>query len=215
MNRYLRLVLLLIGLGSFAGMVVLFFLPTRWEVSRRLEVAASPDEVYPYLADLQRWREWSPWQEAHYPGLVYRYSGPASGPGAEVSWDSEATGDGRIRITEATPHERVRFEMAFQKGRIRAQDTLRLRALSGGRTEVSWEDRGDLGRTLLGRLSVPAIERSMGRDLERGLAGLARAVAPPDGLAPDRVAPDGAAPAAAPTAAPARSAPAALPSPPG
>jgi hypothetical protein len=187
-NRYLRLALLLIGVGSFAGMVVLFFLPTRWEVTRRVEVAASPERIYPYLADLRRWREWSPWQEADYAGLVYRYSGPASGPGAEVTWDSEATGDGRLRITEATPHERVRFEMAFQKGRIRAEDTLRLSALPGGRTEVRWEDRGDLGRTLLGRLSVPAIERSMGRDLERGLANLARAVAPP-GAAPPATSP--------------------------
>jgi hypothetical protein len=121
-----------------------------------------------------------------------------------MSWESEATGDGRLRIVEARPLERVRFEMRFQKGRIRAEDTLRLRALPGGRTEVRWEDRGDLGRTLLGRLSVPAIERSMGRDLERGLASLARAVAPPGETQP----------AAAPTPAPERAAPAALRSPP-
>jgi hypothetical protein len=176
MSRYLRVALLLIGLGSLAGMVVLFFVPTTWEVRRQRTIAAPPEAIYPWLADLKRWREWSPWQESDYPGLVYRYSGPASGPGAEVSWDSDATGDGHLRITEARPHERVRFEMRFQKGRIRATDTLALRPLPGGRTEVAWEDRGDLGRTLLGRLSLPAIERSMGRDLERGLANLSRAV---------------------------------------
>src|SRR5688500_2145092 len=166
-------------------MVVLFFLPTRWEVSRRVEIDAPPERIYPWIADLQRWRSWSPWQESDYPGLVYRYSGPASGPGAEVSWDSDATGDGHLRIIEARPHERVRFEMRFQKGRIRATDTLALRPLPGGRTEVVWEDGGDLGRTLLGRLSLPAIERSMGRDLERGLASLSRA-ATGSGTAPAR-----------------------------
>ena len=185
MSRYLRVALLFIGLGSLAGMVVLFFLPTRWEVSRRVEIDAPPERIYPWIADLQRWRAWSPWQESDYPGLVYRYSGPASGPGAEVSWDSDATGDGHLRITEARPHERVRFEMRFQKGRIRATDTLALRPLPGGRTEIVWEDGGDLGRTLLGRLSLPAIERSMGRDLERGLASLSRAVTG-SGTAPAR-----------------------------
>jgi hypothetical protein len=38
---------------------------------------------------------------------------------------------------------------------------------------VTWSDRGTLGRTLLGRMSLPVIEQSMGRDLERGLAALA------------------------------------------
>ena len=175
MNRTLRVVLLLIGLGSLAGMVVLFFLPTRWEVRRERAIAAPPEAVYPLLADLRRWREWSPWQESDYPGLVYSYSGPPRGAGAAMSWDSDATGDGVIRLIEAVPHERVRFEMRFQKGRIRAEDTLALRPLPGGGTAVVWTDRGDLGRTLLGRLSLPAIERSMGRDLERGLAGLERA----------------------------------------
>jgi hypothetical protein len=63
--------------------------------------------------------------------------------------------------------------MAFQGGRIRATDALRLDALPGGRTLVTWNDEGTLGRTLLGRLSLPVIETSMGRDLERGLAALA------------------------------------------
>jgi hypothetical protein len=197
--RYLRLVLLFLGLGALAGMVVLFLLPTRWEVTRQLEVGARPHEVYPHLVDLRRWNEWSPWQEGDYPGLVFHYSGPASGEGAEMSWDSPATGDGRLRIVEARPAELVRVEMAFQKGRIRAIETLRLSPLPGGRTAVRWEDRGDLGRTLLGRLSVPAIERSMARDLERGLANLAHVVAPGD-RAP---AGSGAAPAGAPPTSPA------------
>ena len=175
LRRHLR-VLLFLGLGSFAGMAVLFFLPTTWEVRRQRAIAGPPEAVYPWLADLRRWRQWSPWQESDYPGLVYRYAGSASGEGAEVSWDSDATGDGHLRIIEARPNERVRFEMRFQRGRIRAEDTLELRPLPGGGTEVTWVDRGDLGRTLLGRLSLPAIERSMGRDLERGLDGLARVV---------------------------------------
>lgn len=177
MSRYLRLVWLLFGVGALAGMVLLFLLPTDWVVTRQRDVAAPPHQVWPHLVELRRWDAWSPWREKDYPGLTFVYSGPASGPGAELTWDSKATGDGVLRIVAAEPPSLLRFEMAFQKGRIKATDTIRLRALPGDRTQVSWEDRGDLGRTLFGRLSLRMVEESMGRDLERGLAGLAEVVA--------------------------------------
>ena len=68
----------------------------------------------PQLDDLRAWRAWSPWREDAYPGLVFRYAGPPRGAGAEVSWDSKATGDGRLRIVESVPPRRLAFTMAFQ-----------------------------------------------------------------------------------------------------
>jgi hypothetical protein len=197
LNR-LRIVWLLLGASALAGMVLLFVLPTRWEVSRSAEIAAPPEAIWPHLVELKRWSGWSPWQESAYPGLVFRYTGPASGPGAEVSWDSKATGDGVLRIVEAESPGLLRFEMAFQKGRIKAIDTIRLEPLGEGRTTVTWEDRGDLGRTLFGRLSLRMVKESMGRDLERGLAGLAK-LATADPPAPSSPpAPDDATPSAQP-----------------
>jgi hypothetical protein len=171
-SRGLRLVWLLLGLGAFFFLGVLFVLPTSWEVVRAREVSAPPERIFAELDDLRAWRAWSPWREDAYPGLVFQYAGPPRGAGAEVSWDSTATGDGRLRIVESTPPSRLGFTMAFQHGRIRARDTLSLAPLPGGRTRVTWSDRGTLGRTLLGRLSLPVVEQSMGRDLERGLAAL-------------------------------------------
>jgi uncharacterized protein YndB with AHSA1/START domain len=172
-NRYLRLVWLCLGLGAFVFLAVLFVLPSRWEVVRRREVAAPPERVFAQLEDLHAWNAWSPWREDAYPGLVFKYAGPPRGAGAEVSWDSKATGDGALRIVESESPRRLAFTMTFQRGRIRARDTLVLEPLAGGRTRVTWTDRGTLGRTLLGRLSLPVVEQSMGRDLERGLAALA------------------------------------------
>ena len=172
MNRHLRLVWLLLGLSAFVFLGVLFVLPSKWEVVRQREVAAPPARVFAQLDDLRAWRAWSPWREDAYPGLVFRYAGPPRGAGAEVSWDSKATGDGRLRIVESVPPRRLAFTMTFQRGRIRARDTLSLEPSPGG-TRVTWTDRGTLGRTLLGRLSLPVIEQSMGRDLERGLQALA------------------------------------------
>ena len=176
MTQHLRLIWLGLGVVSLVMLVGLFLLPTHWSVERQVEIAAPPERVFAELDDLRAWRRWSPWQESAYPGLVFKYAGPPRGAGAEVSWNSEATGDGRLRIEVSTPPRELVFSMAFQQGRINARDTLRLAPLPDGRTRVTWSDEGSLGRTLLGRLSLPVIERSMGRDLERGLAQLAAVV---------------------------------------
>lgn len=172
MSRGLRIVWLLLGLASLMAVFALFFLPTEWEVRREIVVDAPPEAIYPHLVDLARWGEWSPWQEEDYPDLEYRYSDPPVGVGAEQTWDSEATGDGAIRIVEAEAPRRVAFEMRFQSGTITARDEIRLEPTGDGATRIVWTDRGSVGRTLLGRLSVPVIEESMGRDLEAGLQGL-------------------------------------------
>src|SRR4051794_38587782 len=98
MSRYLRIALFLTGIGSCVMLVVLFLLPTRWDASREREIAAPPERIWPYLAELRAWNAWSPWKESAYPGLVFHYSGPSGGPGAQVAWDSEATSDGVLRI---------------------------------------------------------------------------------------------------------------------
>ena len=203
MSRPLRLIWLFLGAGSLALLVGLFLVTPKWEVVRQRDIAAPAEQIFPLLEDLQAWRRWSPWQETDYAGLTYTYAGPSRGPGAELSWDSEATGDGRLRITGSKPPRSLAFEMAFQKGKVVARDTLELLPLPTGGTRVVWTDRGTLGRTLLGRLSLPVIERSMGRDLERGLERLAAAVEAPARTAvaeapPVEPPPERAVPAAAP-----------------
>lgn len=176
MPRYLRVVWLLLGLGSMVALVLLFLLPAEWEVERETVIQAPAEAVWDHLVDLRRWEEWSPWQEGDYEGLAFEYSEVTRGTGSELRWSSEATGDGRLGITAAEPPRRLELVMEMQEGTIVTRETLTLRPLSGGRTRVLWRDRGSLGHTLLGRLSLPVIEESMGRDLSRGLEELKRVV---------------------------------------
>lgn len=172
MPRYLRIVWLAMGLLSMVALVALFLLPATWSVQKEVTVAASPAEIWPWLEDLQRWQQWSPWRETDYEGLTFTYSEDTAGVGASVRWESEATGDGVLTITAVDPPRRLGFTMAMQEGQIVARETLTLEPLPDGRTRIVWRDQGELGHTLLGRLSLPVIEESMGRDLGRGLAAL-------------------------------------------
>jgi len=172
MSSWLRIVWIALGLFSFATVAALFLLPADWSVERTIIVEAPPEAIFPLIDNLQRWTEWSPWQADDYEGLAFEYSGPPAGEGAEQRWDSEITGDGMLRIVESVPPRRVVFEMRFQGGKITALDTIALSPVEGGATRVVWTDHGTIGSTLLGRLSVPVVEESMGRDLENGLARL-------------------------------------------
>ena len=80
----LRVVWLLLGVSALGGMVLLFVLPTRWEVSRERIVAAPPEAVWPHLVELRRWNAWSPWQEKDYPGLEFHYAGPPAGAASRI-----------------------------------------------------------------------------------------------------------------------------------
>ncbi|MDX1630364.1 MAG: SRPBCC family protein [Thermoanaerobaculia bacterium] len=176
MPRYLRVVWLLLGLGSLVALVLLLLLPADWEVERETVIHAPPEAIWDYLVDLRRWESWSPWREGDYEGLRFEYTQDSRGTGAELRWSSEATGDGRLRITETEPPRRLELLMEMQEGTIVTREILVLQPLTGGRTRVQWHDRGTLGHTLLGRLSLPVIEESMGRDLSRGLQDLREVV---------------------------------------
>ncbi len=188
MPRYLRWIWLAMALFSVAGILAVWSMPKDWRVERSIEVAVPPDVVFELLVDLERWPLWSPWQESDYEGLEFVYEGPKRGVGAAYHWDSETTGDGRVEIVEASAPERLVFTLAFQSGKIRTRETLTLEPASASgavATRVRWVDEGEMLQTLLGRLSIPVIEESMGRDLDTGLQRLQAAASSATEAAPD------------------------------
>lgn len=162
---------------SIGGILAVLNLPRDWQIERRATIQASPEVVFGLLVDLDRWPEWSPWRESDYEDLEFVYEGPRQGVGAAYTWDSETTGDGRLEIVEVDAPERLVFTMAMQSGKVQTTETLTLASTPSGGVEVTWVDRGELLQTLLGRLSIPVIQESMGRDLDTGLQRLGEAVA--------------------------------------
>ncbi len=55
--------------------------PDSFRVQRTASMNAPPEKIFPYLNELERWREWSPY-EARDPNMKRAYAGPKSGKGA-------------------------------------------------------------------------------------------------------------------------------------
>lgn len=141
-------------------------------VARTAAIDASPAEAYPHVIDFRRWDAWSPWEELD-PDREKSYFGSESGVGSSHAWSgNRKVGHGRMEITAVEENARVELVIDFLAP-IRATATAAfVLEPSDGRTDVTWSMTGR--RTLLMRVTgiSRAIEAAIGRDFERGLAGL-------------------------------------------
>ena len=172
MLRYLfRLVLtfaLIVALLALVG----FVLPRSYRVVRGVEVAASPETVYPLVGDLARWKEWSPWAVRD-PGMATTFSVATAGAGAWTEWRSESQGGGRAEIVEAQPPERMRYRMSFTGVAVPTEGCFELVGTGGGRgTHITWTSEARLGWNPLNRWLGLLLRRSEGEGMERGLEAL-------------------------------------------
>ena len=70
--------------------------------------------VFPYLNNVHRFGDWSPWASRD-PELTVSYSGPDQGKGAKVEWTSSkaSVGTGSMEITESNPNRHIDLAVDF------------------------------------------------------------------------------------------------------
>lgn len=156
------IVLVLLGVG--------LVLPSKWHVDRSASVNASPEAIYPWVADLKKWPEWSPWNAAMDPTMKTTYEGAEMGVGAVSKWTGEKAGTGSLKITSADPRTGITYDLEFDnsyqmKGAMKFEP-------AGAATKVAWTDDGDMGMNIPGRYMALMMNSMVGKDFEKGLAGL-------------------------------------------
>ena len=154
-----------IGVLLVAFMAVGFWLPGTWSAEASIEIPTAPDSVYPVLADLARWDEWTPWGD-----VESILSDPSKGPGAQRSWDDDLYGAGSVIITDGRPPEFVRYRVRIGE-RAEIVGELELRASSSG-SVVTWREEGDFGRNPLMGYVARTMSDSQGSQLSESLGKL-------------------------------------------
>jgi len=148
-----------------------------YSVSRSIVIAAPTERILPHLVSFPEWRAWSPW-EGYDAELRRDYRGAESGVGAEYQWaGNKQAGEGIMTITAASPTE-VGVRVQFLKPFASVNDqTFVLEPAPGpegsAATLVTWSMAGSWGwfMTILTRILFP-IDKTVGKDFERGLAAL-------------------------------------------
>jgi hypothetical protein len=173
MVKTVAIVVVALLVVSLAGILVFAaFKPDTFRVQRATSVKASPDKIFPLIADFHRWGAWSPYEKLD-PAMKRTFSGAANGKGAVYEWDSDGkAGRGRLEITDAPAPSSVAIKLDFFKpfeAHNIAEFTLEPR---GETTDVTWAMYGP-------HLYVAKImsvffnmDSMIGKDFETGLANL-------------------------------------------
>lgn len=159
----LLLVLILIGVG--------YLLPDEAHVERDIRIDAPPAAVFPYVNDFRRFSEWSPWPNRA-PDVQYSYSGPETGVGARLDWQSDRpeAGRGSYLITRSRPPERVtmRLDLGVQE---RASAYFDIQPAGDG-SHVVWGFEAGFGNNIIDRYFGVLTGFRIGGEYERGLQNL-------------------------------------------
>ena len=132
-----------IALGLLVGIVALIgsLLPRDYAFESRVEVAAPPEDVFPWLNNLDQWQNWSMWRRDRIEGLSVQTGPKKEGVGAVQTW-SEPRGRGKLWITASEPDRRVEYKLDFEN--FPTMDSTIQLVPSGQGTTVIWTSRGKL-----------------------------------------------------------------------
>ena len=183
MRPIMRLILGLCALAVILAGVALA-LPGHVTVARSVVINAPEPVIFPYLNNLHRFGDWSPWATRD-PQLTVAYSGPEQGKGAKVEWTSNkpSVGAGSMEVVESNPSRHIDLAVSFNG----LDGTSYYEVVpSGSGSKVTWGFGYESGTSPLKRWKGLMLDRYIGAEYRDALAKLKdkieserRPVAPP------------------------------------
>ena len=174
MKLWKKLLLGLLALAVFF-IVVGFFLPSRARVERSLNMRTTPDAIFPRVATLTRWPEWTAWTTNRFPDMQMNFSGPSSGVGAVMMAEGKSSGNGTVTITRADPAKGIRYDLDFEHGTQLFRGSITFDSVNDG-MKVTWAIETDMGWNPFKRWAGLVLDKLMGGDMAAGLANLKQQV---------------------------------------
>jgi len=161
--------------GTLSGLLLLYLLlglllPGRWEAEAEAVIEASPEEVFPFLNNLEAWTQWSPMPETGVETF-----GSVSGVGAGLRWDDPQYGDGEVRIISSQTNSAVGYEVEVEGGALKIQGILSLEGDEGA-TRIIWRESGDFGWNPLMGFAARGMASSQGEAMRESLTTLGQLV---------------------------------------
>ena len=166
MRPLMRLVLGLVGLVAILAAVAVG-LPAHVTVARSVVINAPESAVFPYVNNLHRLGDWSPWKLRD-PQLTMTYGGPEEGKGAQIQWTSQkpSIGTGSMSISDSNLNRSV--ELAANFNNVEGTSTFEI-APSGSGSKLTWSFGYDTGSSPLKRWKALMLDSFIGAEYRAGL----------------------------------------------
>lgn len=171
-NAVLVLLLAIGGILAYAS-----FQPVEFHIERSVATKASAETIYAVISDLNKFKEWSPWQKFD-PTMKTELVGTAGAIGSSYVWDgNDKVGAGRMTITKADPTYIVEIKLEFLRPFATTNITFWRIDEDYGQRRITWAMDGKNESIFQRALGVIMdMDKLVGKDFENGLASLKQVV---------------------------------------
>ena len=159
------LIIVLLFLGSG------FLLSSDWKVEQSIFIDAPTSAIYPSVATLKTWPDWTYWNRERDPDCEWSFEGPQTGVGAVMKWAGTNHMSGSLIIDTADGEKGIEYTLDMEdmdplKGAI-------VFAAEGSGTKVTWRSEGETDGMPWSRWMVKLlIEPTLSDQFAEGLKGL-------------------------------------------
>lgn len=141
----------------------------KYQVDSQAEISASPEAVFPFIADLERFMDWNPFPKMD-PSTRSTLSDNTAEIGATLRWDGKRIGQGEMRLVEIVPGVSASYAMSFGKPdkAEHATSVLSVMPSADGGSLVTWHLSGE--RKFVSALIVKLIglDKMMAKNFKEG-----------------------------------------------
>jgi hypothetical protein len=163
-------IVVVIGAISMALVVGIgLILPRDYQVAREIFIAQPPSVIHPYVANLERWSEWTPWKDMD-ETIVTTVGDIKEGVGATQSWDGKS-GDGRLVVTRSDPETGVAYDLFFDSDKWECKASVDY-AAEGSGTKITWTMTGSVPTPIVGGFLAKMMSNQVGIAFDNGLKNL-------------------------------------------
>jgi Polyketide cyclase / dehydrase and lipid transport len=148
--------------------------PDTFAVSRSVDIAAPPNQIFPSLNDFKAWPDWSPYEKID-PAMQRTLGTITKGKGATYAWSGNGkVGAGNMLLTASVPNSLVALDLNMLKPmKVSNKVTFSL-IPKGNLTMVTWEMAGKSPFIAKAMGAVMNMDKMVGAQFEEGLANLKR-----------------------------------------
>jgi Polyketide cyclase / dehydrase and lipid transport len=164
---------ILIGLGAALALllIVIAMQPATFHVERSITMAASPEAAFAQVNDFHAWSAWSPWEKLD-PTMKRSYDGAPAGVGAKYAWvGNKEVGEGRMTIEQSEPGK-IAIKLEFLKPFAATNSATFTFAKTPEGNKTTWAMDGNNNFISKAFHLVMDMDKMIGPDFERGLAGI-------------------------------------------
>ena len=162
-------VVLVVAIGAVLAYAAMQ--PDTFSLQRNASIAATPEQLYPLIADMKAFNSWNPWLRKD-PSTKLTYLGPPNGLGSAYAWESDKLGAGRMEVTELAPNSKVGAKLEFLKPMVAHNRVEFALQPQGAQTNVTWTMSGPMPYLSKVMCVFISMDRMVGPDFEAGLANL-------------------------------------------